>query len=132
LNEDGCHLVLRCKTAKHLWRNFGLEKIRKDLITCSDSKDFITHVLHLRSDLKLWTIALLWWRWKDRNKIVAGEKGNSEVKLLQLINQTVNDFEQFCTQKCTKLTKPDPKWESPSGDELKLNTDGSFSPETRS
>jgi hypothetical protein len=68
-----------------LWRNFGLEKIRKNIVECSDPKDVISQILQLRRDLKLRTMALLWWRWNDRNKVVLGEKGNTDVNLLRLI-----------------------------------------------
>jgi hypothetical protein len=42
-------------------------------------------------------MALLW-RWRDRNKVVAGEKGNSEANLICLIHGTVDDFDQFCSK----------------------------------
>jgi hypothetical protein len=45
------------------------------------------------------TIALLWWRWKGINKIVAGERGNTEVNLIQLI---AAEFEQLCTKEYLK------------------------------
>jgi hypothetical protein len=47
-------------------------------------------------------IALFWWRWKDRNKIVAGEQGNTEVNLIQLITRTAAEFEQLCTKEYLK------------------------------
>jgi hypothetical protein len=63
-------------------------------------------------------MALLWWEWKDSNKIVSGEKGNTgqeqdsctlalekgntKVNLIRLITRTDDDFEQFCTREQVK------------------------------
>jgi ribonuclease HI len=129
LDEDGCHLFLKCKVAKNLWRTFGLEKIRTDLIECDGPQHVLTHIFKLRRDLQILIFALLWWRWIDRNKVVAGENGNSEISLTHLIRHTVNDFDQFCTKELAKKPKPQ-IWSTPTGDELKLNTDGSFFPDT--
>jgi hypothetical protein len=66
-------------------------------VECNDPKEFISHILQLRRDLQLRIMALLW-RWRDRNKVVAGEKGNSEANLICLIHGTVDDFDQFCSK----------------------------------
>jgi hypothetical protein len=52
--------------------------------------------------MKVLTIALLWWRWKDTNKIVASERRSTEVKLIQLITRTAAEFEQLCTKEYLK------------------------------
>jgi hypothetical protein len=102
LNEDGCHLFLRCKAAKEIWRSFGMEEIRNDLIQCNGPQEMISHVLQLTRSQKLLVLALLWWRWKDRNKVVAGEKPNTEISLIHLIRNTAHDFDQFCTKEQMK------------------------------
>jgi ribonuclease HI len=126
LNEDGCHLFLRCKAAKEIWRSIGMEEIRNDLIQCNGPQEMISHVLQLTRSHKLLVLALLWWRWKDRNRVVAGEKPNTKISLIHLIRNTAHDFDQFCTKEQMKQPKPPQVWTTPLGDELKLNTDGSF------
>jgi hypothetical protein len=101
-----------------------LEEVRKKLVECTGPKEVISHILQLRHDQKLRSISLLWWRWKDRNRIVAGEKGNSEDQLLHLISETADEFEQFFTK---VSEKPCQNWVTPSEDELKMNIDGGFS-----
>jgi ribonuclease HI len=128
LNEDGCHLFLWCKTVKSIWRNNQMEDIQKQLIECTSPQEVISQILHLRHDQKVRTISLLWWRWKDRCKIVAGEKGIPECHLLRLINETANEFDQFCTK---AKDKPTNSWVAPSANELKLNIDGGFRADDR-
>jgi ribonuclease HI len=62
---------------------------------------------------------------------VAGEQANTESNLVHLIRSTVNDFDQFYMKEREKKKNSRQFWSTPSGDELKLDTDGSYRQETR-
>jgi hypothetical protein len=125
LDEDGYHMFLKCKSAKSLWRQLHFEEVHKKLMECTEPKEVLAQIFHLNKEQKLLTVALLWWRWRDRNKVVAGEFRNSEAHLFQLI-KVAAEFQQFCMKEKVKSSKSVQVWEAPNGDELKLNIDGSF------
>jgi hypothetical protein len=52
LDEDGCHLFLRCKTVKGLWLNFQLDGVRQKLLECTGPKEVINHILQLSKGQK--------------------------------------------------------------------------------
>lgn len=47
LDEDGAHLFIRCKEAKKIWRDIGLEEVRQKLCICNNSNETVQEILNL-------------------------------------------------------------------------------------
>jgi len=47
LNEDSAHLLFKCKFAKHLWRELGLEEKRQHLSELQNAEETIKVLLKM-------------------------------------------------------------------------------------
>ena len=68
LDEDGAHLMLRCKEVKELWRELNLEDVRLDLIEECSPIQIMIKILKLPEEQQMTVVTLLWLWWNERNK----------------------------------------------------------------
>lgn len=69
LDEDGGHLLLKCKEVKKVWQELNLEEIRCDLAEAGSAMEMMEKVLKLEKSIQT-TVALpLWFWWDERNKL---------------------------------------------------------------
>jgi hypothetical protein len=127
VNEDGAHLLLKCKGVKHLWKRFGLEEECLRMSTYDNAHDVVQDILEL-GDRKAGTACCLIWRWwLRRNKLNKGEKACTEEEVEGQVKYWSRECESYCSSK-SKVPgqKTVEMWSPLVGDSLKINLDGSF------
>jgi len=130
MDEDGAHLFLRCKNAKKLWREVGLEEIRERLAQSLSAEDFICKVLELDKKYLLRVCVLLYFWWRERNNVREGESMRN-VTALSLMIQTYSD--ELLKEQQIHLgpsQRQEKRWKRPSEGVLKINVDAAFKPDT--
>jgi len=76
-DEDGGHLLLKCKEVKEVWRELSLEEIRCDLANASSAREMMEKILKLDAQQQAQVVMLLWLWWKRETN---GErKGEGEL-----------------------------------------------------
>jgi len=66
--EDGAHLMLKCKEVKELWRELHLEGIRLELIKECSPIQMMTKIMDLPEEKQISVVTLLWLWWNERNR----------------------------------------------------------------
>jgi ribonuclease HI len=133
LNEDGAHLFLKCKPVKELWKALNLDDLRRKLLLCADSKEVVGEILKQKEMPKLKSVALLSVWWRVRNKCNAGEAPATHEPVVFQIMSLTSELIGHCSKANVRLVQePTCSWQNPSGDTLKINTDGSFTAASRS
>lgn len=74
LDEDGGHLLFKCKEVKPVWRALNLEAIRCKLKEAGSAKEMMEMVLKLKEREQLTVIMLLWLWWGARNTLRSERK----------------------------------------------------------
>jgi hypothetical protein len=97
LDEDGGHLLFKCKFAKAVWSELNMEEKRIVLSDRISSTDVLHQIWEWECDTQIQLITLLWVLWTTRND----------------------------KQAPSTITNVD-KWELPPVDYLEMNVDGSF------
>ncbi|KAM0847379.1 hypothetical protein ACQ4PT_055057 [Festuca glaucescens] len=96
LNDDGAHVLLRCKGVKQVWRRMALGKVRDKLLSCTGPKELVHSILKLEQGDKIKSVALLWEWWKHRNKINAeGIKLDVDAVVINAMRNGL-EYTQFC------------------------------------
>jgi hypothetical protein len=67
-DEDGGHLLFKCKAVKEVWRALNLEAIRCELAESVSAMDMMEKVFKLESKTQIMVVLLLWLWWDERNK----------------------------------------------------------------
>lgn len=60
LDEDGCHLFLKCKEVKKLWREMGQELMRQRLLSCANAWEMIKELTSLKQEDQALLACMLW------------------------------------------------------------------------
>jgi hypothetical protein len=127
LDEDGAHLFLRCKEIKKIWRELKIEEERLILCECRDATEVVHQMLNMREGKAVLISCLLWRWWTYRNKINAKDKPGGQDNLVHQIRVCVGESEQFCKNvPSDSAPSTTAVWKAPTGDKLKINTDGAF------
>jgi len=96
LDEDGGHLLLKCKEVKQVWRELNLESVRSRLIEAVSPMQMMERVMELEEKKKLTVITLLWLWWGELNSFRGGvQRLATEVALslhFKLINSRQRKF----------------------------------------
>jgi hypothetical protein len=72
-DEDGCHLLFKCKFAKLVWRELMLEDKRISLAGARSSKDVFRLIWQWDENSQNLIVVTLWMLWSSRNGTNAGE-----------------------------------------------------------
>jgi hypothetical protein len=67
-DEDGGHLLFKCKQVKEAWRALNLEVIRSELADSVLAMDMMEKVMKLDQNTQTMVVLLLWLWWDERNK----------------------------------------------------------------
>jgi hypothetical protein len=84
----------------------------------------------MKEDVCIKTLLLLWKWWSVRNKINKGEKGLTGEEVAAVVTQLIGDLGRKEKQQPARSNLSMPRWCAPPPDQLKINADGSFIPET--
>jgi hypothetical protein len=68
LDEDGGHLLLKCKEVKKVWRELNLEQVRCRLSEAQSARQMMEMILKMKGKEQLTVVMLLWLWWGERNK----------------------------------------------------------------
>jgi hypothetical protein len=66
-DEDGAHVLLKCKEARKVWQELNLEAVRCKLSEVRSAIEMMEMILALEAKTKLMVITLLWLWWGERN-----------------------------------------------------------------
>jgi hypothetical protein len=125
-DEDGSHLLLKCKHVKKLWRELQLEDYRKSWVELTDPRTLVEEILQLNHNTKILCISLCWNWWNTRNKLNAEGKAFTHNQVMAQIRRSALEFQDFFSKPETTTATPFSFWKPPSSDIIKLNIDGSF------
>jgi hypothetical protein len=67
LDGDGGHLFLKCKLARHVWRELKLEREWENLNDLVNARDVIEQILKEKEDRRLLMFITFWFLWTERN-----------------------------------------------------------------
>ncbi|KAI4987321.1 hypothetical protein ZWY2020_020121 [Hordeum vulgare] len=124
--EDGGHLLIKCKYAKVVWRALELEKERRDLQEIPSVYRALDYIWNL-SEIKRMHILTFWWLWwSNRNKLREGELPEPAEEVARRSRANVLEYMQIFS--APKPGKCPTRWRPPPGDMIKINADGSFIP----
>lgn len=129
LDEDGGHLLLKCKEVKQVWRELNLESVRSRLIEAVSPMQMMERVMELEEKKKLTVIRLLWLWWGELNSFRGVQRLATEVAFI-----TALQADKFQTTKISSLNREGRvpeicqtyRWLKPPKGVLKINSDGAF------
>jgi hypothetical protein len=90
-HEEGCHLFVKCKEVKLLWRSLAYENLRHNLET-SNTEAAMDVVWSLPETQKIQTITMWWLRWQERSRIRGGEIPTQIHNLAHQVKCTAAEF----------------------------------------
>ncbi|PVH61391.1 hypothetical protein PAHAL_3G022900 [Panicum hallii] len=128
LNEDGGHTSVNM--SELFWQGVQMEDQRALLAGKSSPIEVIHHILQLKGEEQMKLIVLLWQWWNERNKIREGEKRRETKDLTYLIQRNAEDFLKLGVTEDECTHKPIERWQKPTDDFVKINSDGAFSAST--
>lgn len=67
--EDGAHLFFKCKLARQVWLQLGLENKRADMALLDSPRDVTESILQQKEDTSVKMAITLWFLWTERNNI---------------------------------------------------------------
>ena len=97
LDEDGGDLFLKCKLAKHVWRELNLEEVRLSLAEQSSAKTMLTLIWEMDENVQLRVIVLLWHCWLERNSVREGDRSRPASELAFIIKAQADEFLKIAT-----------------------------------
>jgi hypothetical protein len=130
LNEDGGHLFFKCKYAVKVWKLLNLDGCRAVLANKQSAKVVVCHIILLKAEEQMRVIVLLWQWWQERNKIREGDRRRTAEDLAYIVHKQAYEFLKEDTGIAAATQRPKERWNKPRAGVLKINTDGSFDPNT--
>jgi len=128
LNEDSAHLLFKCKFAKHLWRELGLEEKRQHLSELQNAEETIKVLLKMEKRDQIYVCVTLYQWWRERNNVREGERKKSPAEVAFIIQ--AEEFLKNPELPVRASREGVERWKRPVEDVLKINSDGSFNPKT--
>ena len=124
LDEDGGHLLFKCKESKGAWRELNLKAIRCQLAAAVTALEVMEIIVKLQGKEQIVVIFLLWLWWGERNRRREEERSRTPVEIAYMADadRFQNSTEEVLLvdhQQCRR-------WMKPGAGELKLNSDGAF------
>jgi hypothetical protein len=130
LIEDGGHLFFKCKHVKAVWQGVQMEDEQELLAGKSLPLEVIQHILQLNGEVQMKLVVLLWHWWNERNRIREEEKRRESQDLIYLIQRNAEEFLNLGATEEACMSKPIQRWQKPTDDFVKINSDGAFSANT--
>jgi ribonuclease HI len=126
IHEDGCHLFVKCKEVKELWRVLGYERLRRQLEVCTDIESTMDIIWKLPEAQKIQIITFWWLWWRERNRVREGEIPTLVTELAYQVKCTAAEF-LACYAKGSSIDKArGDRWIPPPEGVIKFNIDGAF------
>ncbi|KAE8813898.1 hypothetical protein D1007_08811 [Hordeum vulgare] len=125
-DEDGAHMLLKCKPVKKLWRELQLEEQRSAWAQFEDPRHLVESILQLQGTKLLTAISLCWNWWCTRNKVNAEKKSFTHDQIMLQIRRSALEFQDFFSKQEKKKAVEAGTWKRPCTDMIKINIDGSF------
>jgi hypothetical protein len=106
----------------------ALEEQRTKLAEMHSAKDTMALILNWEADMQLRIVLLLWLWWQERNAVRDGEHRRRYTDdLAFVVHKMKEDFLEVNKQMERSVTTSSQNWRRPSGDWVKINSDGAFS-----
>lgn len=122
--------MFKCKFAKELWRELMLEEDRGKLEACQSAMEVIKYIVSLKAEKMVMITTSLWIWWGERNKVREGEQRRDTSVLAHIIRRTAHDYAQAYIKEKQSTFRVRQTWRCPTGDVIKLNTDGACGGDT--
>jgi len=81
LDEDGGHLLFKCKESKGAWRELNLKAIRCQLAAAVTALEVMEIIVKLQGKEQIVVIFLLWLWWGERNRRREEERSRTPVEI---------------------------------------------------
>jgi len=81
LDEDGGHLLFKCKHVKEVWRALNLEEIRCKLVQAASAREVMEEILLMEPKVQVTVVMLLYIWWRERNTWREEERRRSVVAM---------------------------------------------------
>jgi len=91
MDEDGGHLVFKCKYVKQIWRQMGPDNIREKLKDQRSVMNVVEQILMLDRPIQLKVLFLMSNWWNERNRIREGEKRRDASELAALSSRQTEE-----------------------------------------
>lgn len=127
--EDGAHLMLKCKEVKELWRELHLEGIRLELIKECSPIQMMTKIMDLPVEKQITVVTLLWLWWNERNRWREEKQRRSGRILAYAVAARADSLKKSAELSHGAAVSHVKKWIKPTEGTLKINVDGAFSQE---
>lgn len=128
-NEDGCHLFLKCKEVKEVWKELNMLDIRQNLIQCDGVHEFLDELWRINEPKRVEIIAMWWNRWNQRNNVREGRARLLASEAAHRARCLAAGSLQFCKPVRQRAICSPGKWEPPEASWLKFNVDGAYKTE---
>jgi hypothetical protein len=130
LNEDGGHLFFKCEHVKLVWQDLNLEMTRGILSHKQSAREVLQHVLGMKENVQVKVVILLWQWWLERNRIWKGERQRPPSVLAAAASKITDENLAIGKTDHSPATQRQKRWSRPADDSFKINSDGSYSPES--
>jgi hypothetical protein len=104
--EDGCHLFVRCREVKPLWRDLGYENIRLKIQSVGSIEEAMDEIWKLSNEQKMQIVTMWWLWWRERNRVREGEMPLEIVEIVHRVKCISAEFVS-CFGKGKYLAKPE-------------------------
>lgn len=125
-NEDGCHLFLKCKEVKEVWKELNMLDIRHNLIQSDGVHEVLDELWRINEPKRVEIIAMWWNRWNQRNNVCEGRGRLAASEVAHRARCLAAGSLQFCKPVRQRAICSPGKWEPPEADLLKFNVDGAY------
>ena len=120
LDEDGGHLLLKCKEVKPVWRELNMEDIRCSLAEAESAKAMMEKVLKLQHSKQLTVVFLLWIWWDERNKKREEGRRRTAQEVVYITAAMADRLKQQPVRSLLSDSRQAKQWEKPCSDTAAL------------
>lgn len=111
-----------------MWRAAGMEDVKQQLLTCSNSHQMLSNIFALSEDKKLKAACLLWLWWTERNKVNHNQKRASVEDFQFLLTKHISGWLEFFAKPEHQKVRNATRWIGSDEEQVKINIDGAYSP----
>jgi hypothetical protein len=125
-DEHACHLFVRRKEVKTIWRELGLEPVRLKLESKETVREVLDELWKLGREQRIQIVTFWWLWWRERNRIREGDIPAKTEDMVYQIKCSAAEYSCCFTKVEGTAGQRCMKWQPPPKDVIKFNVDGSY------